>query len=141
MAGAWTVVVLRTRRRKRMAEKVKRKRVEVEPSESQIKSRIRALLGSLPDVRLFTNPTGYATEEQVSYGLARYSADLIGVVAPYGRFLSIETKRADHRTDSRRSRGQADWARMVRDMGGVAGEDVQNEEQAMALVEEARRLP
>lgn len=70
-------------------------------------------------------------------GLGLGVADLICVVPPAGRFLGIEVKRpgycpSDVRPDQKR------WLAVVRRFGGVTGIAASVEE-AMALVEEARR--
>ncbi len=71
-------------------------------------------------------------------GLGRGVADLICVVPPYGRFLAIEVKRPS--TRGKLSKVQERWISVVRRFGGVAGVATSVDE-AMALVEQARRLP
>lgn len=112
-------------------------------SERDIQNAIRLAVGSLPDVRLFRNNVGTLEDSRgvpVKFGLAPGSADLIGIVAPHGRFLSIECKKPKHRTNKRRAELQSNWARMVEAFGGVAGRDVQSVEDAMALVGRARKM-
>lgn len=70
-------------------------------------------------------------------GLGLGVSDLICVVPPFGRFLGIEVKRpgytaSDVRDDQRR------WLDVVKRFGGITG-IATSEEEAMALVEEARR--
>lgn len=72
-------------------------------------------------------------------GLGLGVSDLICVVPPHGRFLGIEVKRpgyspSDVREDQKR------WLNVVRRFGGVTG-IATSEEEAMALVELARRAP
>ncbi len=119
-------------------------------------------MGSLPYVRLFRNNTGTIRDSRgipVTFGLQRGSADTIGLVAPHGRFLSIEYKREGENKDltldqwkhvnekrlqredckcarCHRAR-QQDWRDMVNHFGGVAG-IVDNVADALALAEKAR---
>lgn len=69
-------------------------------------------------------------------GLGLGTADIIGLVPPYGRFLGIEVKRPGRKA----SPDQIKWLAVVRQFGGVSGVATSIEE-AMVLVEEARRLP
>ncbi len=64
--------------------------------EQDLQNEGRLCIGSLPFVRLYRNNVGTLLDRNgtpVSYGLAVGSADTIGIVAPLGRFLSIEWKR------------------------------------------------
>jgi hypothetical protein len=65
-------------------------------------------------------------------GLARGSADHIGIQRGSGRFISIETKRLTKLSDEQRS-----WLAMVLDLGGVAGV-ARSVEEAIKIVEEGR---
>ena len=88
--------------------------------------KIIALLGKLRD----------RGGRMVTYGLCVGSADLVGLVLPFGRFLAIEVK-----TDQGRATPeQEQWIAIVRNFGGAAGV-ARSVEDAMALVEEARRTP
>src|SRR5690242_16932785 len=133
--------------------------VQAKP-EQELSNAIRLAVGSLPHVRLWRNNSGMIKDSRgipVSFGLARGSADTIGIVAPFGRFLSIEVKRPGNkplsddqwghvlamrsqRVDCKCARchraRQEDWARIVREFGGVSG-IVDSVEGALALVEEA----
>jgi hypothetical protein len=136
------------------------KKPELEKTESQIQAEIRKAVGALPDVRLWRQNTGQfpvvdvrallallgrgevkkaialvKSARPVVAGMAVGSADLIGIVGPHGRFLSIEVKTAKGRV----SEAQEDWARIVRSRGGVAG-IARSVEDALELVEKARRL-
>jgi hypothetical protein len=71
-------------------------------------------------------------------GLGRGVADLICVVPPFGRFLAIEVKRPGAR--GRTTEDQDRWLAVVRRFGGVSGIATSVEE-ALGLVEEAKRLP
>ncbi len=128
-------------------------------NESHIQSQIREHVGALPDVRLWRNNTvelsavnvpsvlallarGEATRAidvlkksgRIKSGLAIGSADLIGIVAPHGRFLSIEVKGPKGRL----SPPQKQWIATVQAFGGVAGV-AHSLSEALVLVEEARR--
>lgn len=72
-------------------------------------------------------------------GLGRYASDILCIVPPYGRACFIEVKRPSAR-NAKRDAIQREWAKWIRHYGGVAG-IATNVEEAMALVEEARRLP
>ena len=88
------------------------------------------------DVRLFRNSVGFFKYDGpggrgVRYGLAKGSADIIGI-GPGGRFISIEVKTGKLRP----TKQQRAWQEMVARMGGVAGV-VWSVEEALALVGEA----
>lgn len=72
-------------------------------------------------------------------GLGIGCSDLICVVPPHGRFLGIEMKRPGYRPSDVKEH-QHRWLAVVRRFGGVTGVAASVEE-AMALVEEARRVP
>lgn len=131
--------------------------------ERELSNAVALDIGSQPDVRLFRNNVGEIKDSRgipVKFGLIPGSADRVGLVAPYGRFLSIEFKRDykpltamqwEHVQAVRKVRGhcacqrchqgrQEDWMGMVNRFGGVAG-IVDNTEDARALVARARMLP
>lgn len=108
--------------------------------ETDLQNEGRLCIGSLPFVRLYRNNVGTLEDRNgtpVSYGLAVGSADTIGIVAPTGRFLSIEWKRPgwkppeltaedfDTRAvlskEKKRHRDQCNWRAQINAMGGVAG--------------------
>ncbi len=97
--------------------------------ETDLQNEGRLCIGSLPFVRLYRNNTGTLKDERgipVSYGLAIGSADTIGIVAPSGRFLSIEWKRPgwtgpSGKAEIERHEKQCAWRDQVIAMGGVAG--------------------
>jgi hypothetical protein len=72
-------------------------------------------------------------------GIAIGASDLICVVPPFGRFLGIEVKRPGY-SPSRVRTAQTRWLAVVARFGGVSGIATSVEE-AMALVELARRIP
>ncbi len=104
--------------------------------EQDLQNEGRLCIGSLPFVRLYRNNTGTLLDSRgipVSYGLAVGSADTIGIVAPHGRFLSIEWKRPGWRApvinpeelkrskEQQRYIDQCNWRDQINSMGGVAG--------------------
>ena len=102
--------------------------------ESRLLLAIRATLGRREDVRLFRNNVGTLRDKDgryVQYGLCPGSSDLIGWVAVAGvaRFLAIECKSAKGRLTPE----QANFLRVVRDSGGVAGV-ARSVDEALALV-------
>lgn len=72
-------------------------------------------------------------------GLGKGTSDLFCIVPPFGRALFIEMKRPGYRP-SDVSKEQKDHIRSVRLFGGVAGV-ASSEDEAMVLVNEARRIP
>lgn len=106
-------------------------------TEATIESQIREALGALPDVRLWLNEVGVdelRTGRWIHYGLANGSADLIGMLAPHGRFLSIEVKKPGGRVRS----DQFAWAKMIVAAGGFAAL-VRGVDDAIEAIEAARR--
>ena len=99
--------------------------------ETTIQQQIRLALGTRPDLRLFRNNTGTLpdprTGRPVQFGLARGSADLIGLrtvtITPdmvgqqVAVFTSIEVKTPQGRPTAE----QQNWLNMVRSLGGIAG--------------------
>ena len=101
------------------------------PREQVIQQQIRLDIGINPNVRLFRNNTGQATDQRtgnfIRYGLAVGSSDLIGIrkvtITPdmvgqtIGVFASLEVK-----TDTGKpSTDQKKWLSMVTAFGGIAG--------------------
>ena len=105
-------------------------------SEAEIQHEIRLQLGQRPDVVLFRNECGVATYERggrtytVRYGLAKGSADLIGVrrrnvrceccggqAGTVGQFVALEVKKASGKV----SLHQKQWLSLIRKYGGLAG--------------------
>lgn len=129
-------------------------------AEAAIQASIRLALGQLPDVRIWRNNVGSGVIikvgqligiltsksggikaaiaflkllRPVTWGLCVGSSDLIGIVAPRGRFLAIEVKSAKGVL----SEEQEQWIAIVERFGGVAG-PARSVDEAMALVERAR---
>jgi hypothetical protein len=104
--------------------------------ERDIQQAIRLALGLLPDVVLWRNSTGMTrTDDRVlRYGLAVGSADLIGILAPKGRFLALEVKSEEGRLRPE----QTQFLELVRRCGGFACV-VRSAEEALAAIERARK--
>ena len=99
--------------------------------ETTIQQQIRLAIGTRPDLKLFRNNTGTLpdprTGRPVQFGLARGSADLIGLrtvtITPdmvgqrVAVFTSIEVKTQTGRITP----AQHNWLHMVRRAGGIAG--------------------
>jgi len=99
--------------------------------ETTLQQQIRLALGTRPDLRLFRNNTGTLpdprTGRPVQFGLARGSADLIGLrtvtITPdmvgqqVAVFTSIEVKTPKGRPTAE----QQNWLNMVQSLGGIAG--------------------
>lgn len=105
-------------------------------SEAEIQAAIRVALGQTPDVLLWRNHVGRVQDERGRwhpFGLAPGSADLVGLLAPSGRWLALEVKsdRGALRPEQR------DWLAMVRRAGGFAAV-VRSVDEAMAAVARAR---
>jgi hypothetical protein len=105
--------------------------------EQDIQNAIRLAVGGLDDVRLWRNSTGSLPDSRgvrVRFGLAVGSSDLVGILAPSGRLLSLEVKTARGRTTSE----QETWMTIVRRFGGFACV-VRSAEEALAAVDRARK--
>lgn len=93
-------------------------------SEAEILRDIRVALGREPDLVLTRNTVGQAEEwdpntgraRTIKHGLGKGSADLVGILAPSGRWFCLEVKTATGRTTPE----QESWLAMVRGMGGFA---------------------
>lgn len=109
--------------------------------ESVLQAEIRLALGRDPTLVLWRNSTGTAAHlnprtnrtTTVRYGLAVGSADLVGILAPAGRFVALEVKTANGRV----SPEQTTWLALVRSRGGFAAV-VRSVDDAIAAIERAR---
>lgn len=105
--------------------------------EARIQAEVRLALGALPDLVMWRNSTGVAQTpdgRSTRFGLCVGSSDLVGLLAPTGRFVAIEVKAADGRpTDD-----QLRFLRLVRSTGGFAC-IVRSAEEALLAVERARK--
>ena len=100
-------------------------------AETTLQQQIRLALGTRTDLRLFRNNTGTLpdprTGRPVQFGLARGSADLIGLrtvtITPemvgqqVAVFTSIEVKTPTGRVTP----DQHSWLNMIQSLGGIAG--------------------
>lgn len=106
--------------------------------ESEILKSIMVAIGNEPDFRVWRNSTGAlpdVTGRLVKFGLAPGSADLIGILAPWGRLVALEVK--THRRGSKQSEDQRNWERVIREMGGVY-EVVRSASEALEVLRVAR---
>lgn len=112
--------------------------VPVEP-EASVLQRVQEALWAFGGVLVMRNTVGAtrAGRRYITYGLGVGSADIVAIVAPYGRWLCIETKRPK---GAKATDEQEAWLRKVRAYGAVAGV-CRSPEEAIALVYEARRPP
>jgi hypothetical protein len=103
---------------------------------SHLVRELRLNLGNLPGVVLWPNQTGVATfgKAKVKYGLAKGSADLVGILAPSGRWIAIEVKTGDAVTTPE----QVLFLALVRRQGGFACV-VRSLEEGFAAIERARQ--
>ena len=107
-------------------------------TEAQIERAILFALSSRPDIRLFKNEVGRAIDPRtgayVQFGLCVGSSDLIGIVAPRGRFLALEVKSETGKPTPQ----QLAFIAMINAMGGV-GRIVRSVAEALAAADEAAR--
>lgn len=87
-------------------------------TEAQILRAILKRLGTEPDLRIFRNTVGFTKEgsRSIAYGLGKGSPDLVGILAPHGRWFALEVKSA---TGTLRKE-QRVWLGMIRALGGHA---------------------
>ncbi len=93
-------------------------------TEAEILHGVRLALGREADVVLWRNTGGYTEEwspngttRGIRYGLTTGAADLVGVLAPSGRWFALEVKSAKGQLTPE----QTLWLALVRRMGGFAG--------------------
>lgn len=108
--------------------------------ESVLQAEIRLALGRDPSLVLWRNAVGQAEHVagngrtfRQAFGLARGSADLVGILAPSGRFVALEIKTPTGRV----SPEQTTWLALVRSRGGFAAV-VRSVDEAIAAIERAR---
>ena len=108
--------------------------------ESELQDLIRLALGRRTDVVMWRNNVGVLETDSghhVRYGLAKGSADLVGIVRMdngVGRFFALEVKTPTGRVHDDQER----WLQLVRSRGGY-GAVVRSVDDAMAAVEAAKR--
>lgn len=112
--------------------------VRIEP-ESSVLRRVTEALLAYGGIHVMRNSVGLARHgaRRVAYGLEVGSADLVAIVAPYGRWLCIECKRPKN---SKETEAQTKWLEKMRRYGAVAAV-VRSPDQVGALVDLARRMP
>lgn len=109
--------------------------------ESILQARIRIALGMDPTLVLWRNTVGMSTHfdprtnrtTSQRFGLAVGSADLVGILAPSGRFVALEVKTPTGRVRPE----QSTWLALVRSRGGFAAV-VRSVDDALAAIERAR---
>ena len=103
--------------------------------EAEIQHAIRLTVGQMPDVVVWRNESGVAEHmgRYVRYGLQKGSSDIIGILAPAGRFLALEVK--TERGRLRKEQGL--FLALVRRNGGF-GCVVRSVDEAVAAIERAR---
>lgn len=86
--------------------------------EAQLQAEIRLAIGRMPDVRLWRNNSGFldGAITKIRVGLATGSSDLIGILAPSGRFIALEIKTPK----GRETEEQKQWQAIIRRFGGFA---------------------
>lgn len=104
--------------------------------ENELQQQIRLELGHEPDLVLWRNAMGVGVTESGTkqrFGLALGSSDLVGILAPSGRFVALEVK-----TDRGRVRDEQKlFLDLVRGRGGFAA-IVRSVDDALAAIERAR---
>ena len=84
-------------------------------TEIEIQAAIRAAFAHDPGVVMWRNNSGVA-HGHVRYGLCPGASDLLGIIAPSGRWLALEVKRPGQPP----SPEQVRFLQLVRRMGGFA---------------------
>jgi hypothetical protein len=109
--------------------------------ERNVQHDIRLALGLESDLVLFRNNSGVAfqrhgeREDVVRYGVGgNGGADLLGILAPTGRWIALELKNESGRA----SKEQEQFLALIRRMGGF-GAVVRSIDEARSALERARR--
>lgn len=110
--------------------------------ETRIQTAIRESLGTEKDLLLMRNNRGVAKffdantskERVVEYGLLNGSADLVGVLAPCGRWFCLEVKIPGKTAD----KDQVKWGNLIKRLGGFYCV-VTSVEEARNALDRARR--
>ncbi len=97
--------------------------------EGVLQAKVRAALSTEGTLRAFRNNSGVCPSNHVRYGLGVGSGDLICIVAPTGRFASIELKTPKGIIEPE----QYAWQKTIREFGGVA-EFVRSVDEALDIV-------
>jgi len=104
--------------------------------ETILQTAIRQALGLERDLTMWRNNVGQVRTghgSYVRYGLAVGSSDLIGILAPLGKFVALEVKTPNGRLDQE----QRLYLELVRSRGGFATV-VRSVADARAAIERAR---
>ena len=114
-----------------VGEKAKR----VEP-EGSVLERTQELMSKWGGVHVMRNTVGFIKKGSrgITYGLGKGSSDIVAIVAPYGRWLCVETKRGD---GGKLEPHQERWLRWMRQYGAVVGV-IDKPEDVIPLIEQAR---
>jgi hypothetical protein len=109
--------------------------------EIPIQADIEAAIGAEPDLLLLRNSVGKATyytdkgsAYHVPYGLGNGSPDLVGILAPHGRWLCFEVKAQEGHLNVDQAKCHAVWRRF-----GALIYVVRSVEEARAALEDARK--
>ena len=110
--------------------------------ETPIQQRIRLALGMEPDLYLMRNHVGGSEEYDIEadkvrhqrFGLAKGSADLVGILSPTGRWFCLEVKTAKGATLD----DQLRWHALARKFGAFVA-IARSPEEARAALDRARR--
>lgn len=88
--------------------------------ETRLQKQIRIAVNRIPGVRVVRNTTGFDERARARYGLGKGGADLVGIVAPFGRAIAIEVKAPGARTDPAHAKRQEAWRLAFMRLGGFA---------------------
>lgn len=104
--------------------------------EASVLKKVKHALETCGGVYVMRNNVGAGKRKgfYVKYGLDVGSADLVAIVAPYGRWLCVETKRPK---GNEATEAQEKWLRKMRGYGAVVGV-CRTAEEALRLVQIAR---
>lgn len=109
----------------------------LDESESSVLRKVHDALAACGGVHVMRNNVGTARRGRchIRYGLEVGSADVVAIVAPYGRWLCIETKRPKNKDAETH---QLKWLDKMRRYGAVCAV-VRSPEEVFPLVELARK--
>lgn len=110
--------------------------------ETGIQRQIEAAIGALPDLLVLRNSVGAAKyvdersgkEWTVPYGLGAGSPDLVGILAPTGRWVCLEVKVPGEKPRANQRECHALWRKF-----GAFIATVTSSKEAIAAVERARK--
>ncbi len=109
--------------------------------EAEVQRDVELAIGAEPDLVLLRNTVGTTrefdddgNERFITYGLLRGSPDLVGILAPRGRWFALECKRPDENPTTEQRRVHALWRRF-----GAYVATVHSAAEARAALEEARK--